>query len=175
MDNLINEMTGESFEHIGRLVVAKLNEKSPDERRVVVQKIFDAIYAPITPNDERLDRLVGFVRDMYDGLSEEAKKAMTLQIQTVCMQAQTKCENSNNNTENFGYLANQPPVEAVPYVTTPRWLNKDKKIGKKVRVLVGLQYGMIAQVDGFDHDMVLVKSADGKITKYLKKHVEYLD
>lgn len=179
MDKLIDEMTSESFEQIGHLIVAKLKEKEPEERRLVVNKIFDAVYEPFYPIDDKLERLVGHVRDTYTDLDDGAKKTFTRQIQRHCLETQTsglietKTLISNIDDENNPQIANF--ADAPSYTIAPKWTDKNKKIGKKVRILAGMNYGTIAQVDRIEHDIVLAKLADGKIIKYLRKHVKFLE
>lgn len=169
MDNLILEMTGESIDHIGQLVVSKLNQKNPNERRDIINKIFDALYEPIIPKDEKLERVIGFLREMYENYDEETKKSLRLKIQQLCME-------TNNEHDSIGStdaLANGPTVTA--FAGGPKWLNKNKKLGKSVKILVGTQLGTIAQVHRFDHNNVFVKLADGKTVKYLLKHVQFME
>lgn len=173
MDFLVNEMTDESFEHIGKLVVAKLKEKQKDEQRIAVNQIFDAIYAPVTPLDNRLERLIGFIREAYSDLgeSDEAKKTFAAQMRKACMQLGSLPHDNNANFENIPIVANQNADCVAP----TKWYDRSQKLGKKVRILIGSNVGTIARVDGIDNNMLSVQLADGKIIKYKYKHIEFLE
>lgn len=174
MDFLVNEMTGESLEHIGQLVVAKLKEKQPDERRMAVNQIFDAIYAPVAPVDNRLEHLVTYIREAYSDLgdSDEAKKTFTAQMRTVCMQMGSTAHHNNPNVENIANEANQNIANQAAPAT---WYGRGQKLGKKVRILVGSHAGTIARVDSISNDTLSIQLADGKIVKYKYKHIEFVD
>lgn len=173
MDNLILEMTGESIDHIGQLVVSKLNQKDPNERREIINKIFNALYEPIIPKDDKLERVIGFLREMYGNYDEETQKSLRYNIQTLCMETETHDNNSGNIVDNIGIAANN--ANRMTFAGEPRWMGKNKKVGKSVKILVGMQYGTIAQVDSFDQDKVLVKLANGKTVKYMQKHLQFLE
>lgn len=167
-------MTDESFEHIGNLVVTKLKQKQADEHRIAVNKIFDAIYAPVTPVDNRLEHLIGLIRETYYDFSDndEEKKSFTAQIRKVCM---PKAHDNNANVENFSGIANQPGDYHQCYTAPAKWYDRNQKVGKKVRILIGSHIGTIALVDGIDNNMLSIQLADGKIVKYLYKHIEFLE
>lgn len=181
MDNLVNEMTDESLEHIGDLVVAKLKRKQSNERRIAVNQIFNAIYAPITPVDNRLEHLIGFVRETYNDLGDNdaAKKSFSLQIRKICMQMGSNAHDNDANVENLPNVANQigdGGVKLTVAIAAPtKWYDRNKKIGKKVRILIGTNIGTVARVDGIDNNMLSVQLADGKIVKYLYKHIEFFE
>lgn len=169
-------MSRESYEHLGNLVVSKLIQiDSEQQRRDVVNKIIDALYAPVAPKIERVDRLVGFLRDMYDGLDEATGKSLTFQIQKICMDVRTKFDNPNCpiNTNNKRILANENGMKY--FAGEPKWMKKDKKIGKAVRIRVGTHCGMMAYIDEIDQNRVHIKLSDGKVIKYLHDHVEFLE
>lgn len=168
MDYLVNEMDDQSFEHIGRLVVAKLKETEPTERRIAVNRMFDAIYAPISPIDCRLERLIEYVREAYDDLgdNDDARKSFTLKIRMACMQ-------NGSNDENIANVANQINDVETPSLET--WFNRKQKLGKKVRILIGSYIGTVARVDGIGSGTVSVQLANGKIVKYFHKHIEFVE
>lgn len=181
MDYLVNEMTDASFEHIGQLVVAKLKGKHPVERRIAVNQIFDAIYAPITPIDDRLEHLVSTVRETYHDLGDNdaAKKSLALKIQKECMQVGSIAHDNNANVENMVNMANQTVdsgMKSLSAIGAPKkWFDRNQKLGKTVRILIGLNYGMVARVSGIEDNMLLVQLADGRIVKYFHKHIEFLE
>lgn len=173
MDNLVLEMTGESIDYIGQLVVAKLNQKGPNERREAVNKIFDALYEPNYPKDVPLERLMAFICDMYSNFDADTKKFVTFQIQKLCMETRTKYEEPRNNNKHAETLANGACLNGP---LSPIWLNKDKNIGKRVKILIGMHLGTIAEVERIEQNKyVHVKLVDGRIIKYLFKHVDFLD
>lgn len=180
MDNLVNEMNDTSFEIIGKLVVAKLKEKQSIERRIVANQIFDAIYAPVTPIDDRLERVVALVRETYHDLGDNdvAKKSFTLQIQKDCMQMESIAHDHNANIENIGNIVNRivDSGSKSSAIGAPKsWFDRTQKVGKNVRILIGSNIGMVARVDGIENNMLTVQMADGRIVKYFYKHIEFLD
>lgn len=174
MDNLVLEMCGESIDILGQMIVAKILQKAPEERRQVVNKILDVLFEPYTPKNESLERLVGILREMYDGLDEQTSKSLTMRVITMCMDVREMHDkganniaqllNNNNNNNNQASFANEP-----------KWLNKDKKIGKTVRIKIGTYCGMTAAIDGIDNENVVVKLGDGKKVKYSLRNVEFLE
>lgn len=85
MDNLIRDMNKEGFEHIAQLFVAKILQKSREEQLQVVNTVIDALYAPHQPRNERLERLFGFLREIFDGLDDETSKLLTRKIMKICL------------------------------------------------------------------------------------------
>lgn len=180
MDHLVEDMSGESIQHLGKLVVAKLMQIGcKDERRDIVNKIVDALYAPWVPKNQKIERLVGFLYDMYDGLDEETSRTMTFQIQKTCMDIRTKIYKPNNNIANIENVTSKNDVTAFVGESMmnnePKWTNKDKKRGKKIKILIGTHYGLITHVEEIVHDIVTIKLMNGKIAKYSLKHVQFIE
>lgn len=198
MDNLITEMSGEAFAHIAKLVETKLNQTPPEDLRDRVNKILDALYGPIIPKIEKVDRLVGFLRDTYDGMDKDTSNELTFQIHDICRDVRTKFDNRNNkngqhshnilnNPMNAGYKPNmasdvdnvkkdKSPTDMVSFAFEPKWLNNNKKLGRMVRILAGLHYGSTARVHEIENNRYLIlKFADGKTGKYTINQVEFIE
>ena len=97
MDNLIKEMSKEGFEHIAQLFVVKILEKNREEQLQVVDTVIDALYAPHQPRNVRLERLFGFLREIYDDLDDETSKLLTRKIMKICLD-DTEQKNKNGYT-----------------------------------------------------------------------------
>lgn len=101
MDNLIKEMNKDSFELIAKLFVAKILQKNHEEQTQVVGTIIDALYAPHQPRNERLERLFGFLREIYDGLDDETSKSLTRKIMKICLDDTENNSCTADSTEQF--------------------------------------------------------------------------
>lgn len=156
-----------------QLVVAKLIEKNPNERQIAVKKILNAIYPPNQSTDARLECLINYVRDTYHDLDENAKQTFAQEIERNSSQWVTNSHRSYDDIEDMPPTGNG--ANALTIVSTPKWMDTHKKIGKMMRILVGVHYGMIVQVKGFENNrIVLAKLPNGQIRKFLLKHVEFL-
>lgn len=166
-------MSNESIEFLGQLVVNQVMQKNMEERCQVVNKIFDALYEPYVPKNEKLERLIGFLRDMYDGLDEATTKSLTLKIQQICMDVRTKYDSKDtNNTAPL--IADN--INKASFANTCRIVGgQNRKIDKAVRIKVGSLCGTIGHVNDVLRNDVLVTLADGRIVRYTVKHIEFLE
>lgn len=163
-------MSGEAIDILGQLIVTKIKKKDVEERIQAVDKIFDALFEPQALKNERLERLIGFLRDMYDNLDEASSISLTLQIEKLCMDVREQHDNNR-----IALVSGD--ASKASYADTPKWMDKDKKVGKMVRIKSGQYCGIIAHVEQLDltKNYVVVKLADGKEVKYALRNIELLD
>lgn len=177
MENLAIDMNDEAIDQLGRIVATKIKEKSPEERPELVKKVFDAVYAT---KDDKFERLIGFLRNTHEDIDEETRSTLKLHIQQICQQANIDSNNKaesivcSTNPTNSNVVSEIETVASAPQLHPRNGLDINGTIGRNVRILVGLHYGMMAKVADLKHNMIIVQFADGKTIKYLKKHLEFL-
>lgn len=109
----------------------------------------------------QLNRLCEFLKDVYASIDEKTSKELTIKIRNECMATITNYEQRHD-------------ANGLEYMNEPKWVTARKKIGTRVRILLGLNKGMIGKIVEIKNHTIVVQVAGGKTIKYLPKHLTFL-
>lgn len=156
----------ESSKHIGNLIMTLLEEKNPEERVIIENRLVNALREPVTSMSIKLDRLFVFIQETCENMDATKFSELVARIRGLCfaMSAPNDGRNNNNDSNGLSY-----------YVSEPKCCGINRKIGKRVRILIGLNIGKVGEVVEMKFPTVTVRMASGKIVKYLPKYLEFLD
>lgn len=162
MNNQELTVASESSKDIGDLIMTLLEEKHPAERAIIENRVVNALREPMTSTNIKLDRLFIFIKEICEDMGEATFTELVARIRGLCIQMAAPNEGATDSN-------------GLRYVAEPKWCGADRKIGKRVRILIGLNQGKIGEVVEMKLPMVNVRLAGGKIVKYLTKYLQFLD
>lgn len=162
MDNLKLTAASESSRDIGHLIMTLLEEKHPEERAIIENRVVNALREPVTSMGIKLDRLFVFIKETCEDLSAATFRELVAKIRGLCIQMAAPGDGLRD-------------LNAPNYVSEPKWCGTQRKIGKRVRILIGLNEGKIGEVVDMKSPVISVRMAGGKVVKYLSKHLQFLD
>lgn len=161
MEDLPNKSETVPSITVGEMVSLKLNDCDPTNRKMIEAKIFNALYTETQPMNSHLDRLTEFLRDIYDGIDEETTQELTAKIRNLCMESLSKC-------------AIRKDTNGLNFMTEPKWVAAKRKVGTRVKILIGLNRGTFGKVVEIKPHAVAVQVPGGKIVKYLPKYLQFV-
>lgn len=161
-NNLELTVASESSRDIGDLIMTLLKEKHPEERAIIENRVVNALREPVTSMNIKLDRLFVFIKEICEDMGEATFRELVPRIRDLCIQMAAPNEGPKDSN-------------GLSYVSEPKWCGTQRKIGKRVRILIGLNEGKIGEVVEMKLPTVCVRIAGGKIVKYLSKYLQFLD
>lgn len=121
------------------------------------------MYKPLRPPNEPL-RLIEFLKDSYDELSEGNARTITVRNQLLCINFQTKDRGEVNisKEQNSEQNTAHDPVQNKPAPRfQPKWNNK-VLFGNSVKFRIGQYRGVAADVVQVDNDDAVAKFVKAK-------------
>lgn len=162
MNNLELTVAPKSSTDFGHLIMTLLAEKHPEVRAIIENRVVNALREPVTSIDIKLDPLFVFIKETCEDLSAATFRELVAKIRGLCIQMAAPSDCSRDSNE-------------PSYVSEPKWSGTQRKVGKRVRVLVGLNKGKIGEVVDMKLPAISVRMAGGIVAKYLPKYLQFLD
>lgn len=162
MNNLKFTAASDSSKDISDLIMALLKEKHSEVRAIIENRVANALREPVTSMNIKLDRLFVFIKEICEDMDEATYNELIAKIRGLCIQMAAPNKGLKDSN-------------GLNYVSEPKWCVTQRKIGKRVRILIGLNEGKIGEVVEMKLPAVSVRMAGGKVVKYLPKYLQFLD